>query len=115
MMTTKNSQNENQSTALNDSDLGGVTGGYVLYYDSAANAYYAWEGSAIDDSKYLCPNCKRPVHFGSWIRYYCDPCDASWLKEDWLLPNLKDNHWKRISKEEYERQKGGPGLGPDIH
>lgn len=98
------------TSVVSDENLEKVTGGYVYHHDSATNRYYAWQGGANNDSKYLCPNCKRPVHYGSWLRYYCDPCNASWLDEDWLLPNFSSNEWKQITKEEYERKKGGAHL-----
>ena len=113
-MTSENTQNKNQTASLNDSELGEVTGGFITYHDSASDTYYVWQGDATDDSKYLCPNCKRPVHFGSWLRYYCDPCNASWLKEGRLLPNLNASLWKQVSEQEYrDVENSGPRV--DIH
>lgn len=87
---------------LADKELGEVDGGGInKYHDESANKYYQWKGYDIDD-KYLCPNCKRPVHFGSWLRYYCDPCNGSWLYESSLVPNIAGGYWKRIAKEEYD-------------
>ena len=49
-------------------------------------AVYEWKGTD-DNKKYLCPNCHRPVHPGSWGRYYCDPCNESWYLEGSLERN----------------------------
>ena len=100
-------EKSNAAAAISDEQLDQVTGGYAIHGDTAADKYYAWEGSDTDDSKYLCPNCKRPVHHGSWFRYYCDPCNASWFDEDKLLPNLNCGKWKRITKEEYNARVHG--------
>ena len=103
-MTSENAQNKNQATALNDSELNEVTGGYNYTHDASTDKYYQWNGNDLEeDHKYVCPNCKRPVHHGLWRRFYCDPCDASWLQEDRLLPNLNSGLWREISKSDYER------------
>lgn len=100
---------ENNPQAVADADLAEVTGGYTICYDPNTNGYYHWRGSGGSDVKYLCPNCKRPVHFGSWLRFYCDPCNASWLDEDPLLPNIAAGQWEEISKEEYDKINRGSG------
>ena len=52
---------------------------------------------------YECPVCGRIVHWGSWLRWYCDPCDQSWHeKSSQLLPNLNSGLWTSISQEEYD-------------
>ena len=48
---------------------------------------YKWNGTD-DSKKWLCPNCGRPVHYGSGWRYYCDPCDESWFVENLRQPNF---------------------------
>ena len=48
---------------------------------------YKWKGTD-DYQKYLCPRCHRPVHPGSWGRYYCDPCNESWFVENLLEMNM---------------------------
>lgn len=53
---------------------------------------YEWKGT--DNSlKYLCPRCHRPVHPGTGWRYYCDPCNESWLLESNLELNLASGGW----------------------
>lgn len=84
---------------LVDEDLAEANGG-VTHHDKSADKYYMWIGYDNDD-KYLCPNCRRPVHIGSWLRYYCDPCNASWLDESRLVPSIASGTWKEIPREEY--------------
>lgn len=86
---------------LADRELGEVSGGINKYHDESADKYYEWTGRG-NDGKYLCPNCRRTVHLGSWLRYYCDPCNASWLYESSLVPNIAGGSWKQITKEEYD-------------
>lgn len=102
-MTAESMQSKNQAAALNDTDLNEVTGGYEYIEVASSGRYYHWTGASHSDSKYLCPNCKRPVHRGSWSRYYCDPCDASWYNESPLIPNFSSNSWQEISEAEYEK------------
>ena len=92
---------------LSDEQLGGVAGGqtectyngkrykYVGATDAGSSAGRNWRDDY--DKCYLCPNCGRPVHYGSWFRYYCDPCDESWYYESKLIPNLTTGVWKEIS------------------
>ena len=91
---------------LSDEQLEGVAGGqtectyngkrykYVGATDSGSSAGRNWRDDY--DKCYLCPNCGRPVHYGSWFRYYCDPCDESWYYESKLIPNLTTGVWKEI-------------------
>ena len=52
---------------------------------------------------YECPVCGRIVRWGSWSRWYCDPCNQSWHeKSSQLLPNLNSGLWTSISQEEYD-------------
>lgn len=88
--------------AMADSDLEEVAGGLVCYQDKSAHKYYRWTTDDRENEKYLCPNCGRPVHYGTGWRYYCDPCDASWLCEWRLTPNLASGLWKEISYWEYQ-------------
>ncbi len=85
-----------------DEILGEVNGGYDKYHDSSAEKYYIWNGNSRTAEKYLCPNCGRPVHYGSGWRYYCDPCNESWFFESSLRPNIAAGYWKEVSEEEYK-------------
>ena len=92
---------------LSDEQLGSVAGGqtectyngkrykYVGATDAGSSAGRNWRDDY--DKCYLCPNCGRPVHYGSWFRYYCDPCDESWYYESKLIPNLTTGVWKEVS------------------
>ena len=91
---------ENKTTAaqeLPDEEMDKVAGGAnkrseLIRRDVQWNgilhvyAVYEWKGTD-DNKKYLCPNCHRPVHPGSWGRYYCDPCNESWYLEGSLERN----------------------------
>lgn len=87
---------------LADEDLADVAGGYDKYHDESPDRYYIWDGNSRTYAKYLCPNCRRPVHEGLGARYYCDPCDASWYIESRLVPNIGAGYWKEVSKQEYQ-------------
>ncbi len=106
-MTTQNVQNKNQATVLNDADLEQIAGGKARpIHFSSNDTYYAWNGNDAyygwsDEHQFLCPNCKRPVHKGTWGRWYCDPCDASWYSEESLLPDTANYNWKQITRHEY--------------
>ena len=69
-------------------------------------AVYEWKGTD-DNKKYLCPRCHRPVHTGSWGRYYCDPCDESWYFEGSLEMN-PNGGWVYVR--EHTSVAGDPGL-----
>ena len=74
--------------------------------DIAVTGYAGYEGKGTgDNKKYLCPSCHRAVHPGSWGRYYCDPCNESWLLESNLELNLASGGWivKRTGVEITER------------
>ncbi len=107
-MSTEKVRNNSQTATLNDADLNEATGGYTYTEIASTGKYYHWTGeNSQRDSKYLCPNCKRGVHYGSWKRYYCDPCDASWYDESRLLPNIGGGSWREISQAEYEEGLSG--------
>ena len=98
--TMKNEKHLNENPAfqeLPDESLDAVTGGsdtYTALVSEVSDSEgkhkiyeeYEWKGSN-DNLKYLCPRCHRPVHYGGWGRYFCDPCDESWFCES----NLKMN------------------------
>ena len=91
---------ENKTTAaqeLPDEEMDKVAGGAnkrselirrEVQWNGILHVYavYEWKGTD-DNKKYLCPNCHRPVHPGSWGRYYCDPCNESWYLEGSLERN----------------------------
>ena len=91
---------------LNDGQLEGVAGGQMecsyngKRYKYVGRLYEAGSGKSDYkedwDKCYLCPNCGRPVHYGTGFRYYCDPCDESWFYESKLIPNLTTGMWKEI-------------------
>lgn len=56
---------------------------------------YEWRGTD-ENQKYLCPNCQRPVHYGTAWRYYCDSCNESWFFESLLKLN-KAGGWVPIA------------------
>lgn len=91
---------KNAPENLTDSELDEVTGGYIFTHDKTTDKYYRW-GNGDENKRFLCPNCKRPVHKGGWDRFYCDPCDASWYDLHRLRPNIAAGGWIEISKEEY--------------
>lgn len=106
-MTAENMQSKNQAGALDDAELGEVAGGGVDTYCTTNGKYYHYTGTQSGEygftayGTYRCPNCNRPLHYGSWLRWYCDPCNASWFSTDRLIPNEEDGLWKEISKKEY--------------
>ncbi len=92
-----------QAAELTDRELSEVTAGYDYYHDKAGQKYYKWTGTTDEkNQKYFCPNCGRPVHWGTGWRFYCDPCNASWFIENRLSPNLASTYWVEISKREYD-------------
>lgn len=96
----------NKAQELTDEQLKGVAGGQTLFEQDGR--YYEYVGSSSDEdwnASYLCPNCGRPVHYGDWFRFYCDPCDESWLYEDKLRVNTASKVWKQISWGEYKQKK----------
>ncbi len=94
---------------LADQDLEKVTGGLLYFYDSRTGKYYQWDGGYSFGKKYVCPNCGRPVSSTFGIRYDCDHCDASWVFEKRLYPNVDSGLWTEISEEEYDRVGGSSG------
>lgn len=99
------------AAAVADESLAEVTGGYDKYHDEASNRYYVWSGKLNCSDKYLCPNCGRPVTPGFLnITFKCRPCDASWVFESPLRPNLSAGGWKEVSEEDYN----GSGANPLI-
>ena len=102
-----NGSEPNKAQELTDDQLQQVAGG--RQYHSFRGKYYKYTGGGRNDSWdsnwdkcYLCPNCGRPVHYGSWARYYCDPCDESWYWETKLDLNLSSGLWQEISESEYK-------------
>ena len=102
---------------LTDEEMDKVTGGLKEYsvllrkevtWGGIQNVYavYEWKGTD-DNKKYLCPTCHRPVHTGSWGRYYCDPCDESWYFEGSLEMN-PNGGW--VYAREHSSVAGDPGL-----
>ena len=86
---------------LTNKELDEVNGGYTVFKHTDGK-YYEFIGDDSQRSqKYLCPNCGRPVRYGSGWRYYCDFCDKSWFFERGLNPNLSSGLWEEISEEEY--------------
>ena len=97
------SENETpDARELTDEQLENVSGGLreIKYkgkwyrYVGNGNMFYGSDW----DKCYLCPNCGRPVHHGSWERFYCDPCDESWYWESKLIPNLASGLWQEKTK-----------------
>ena len=97
-------ENELKSTQeLSDEELEGVAGG--KWFTEENGKYYEYTGSRSDadwSASYLCPKCGKPLHYGSWGRYYCDPCDESWFFESPLKLNLQSGVWTEITKERYD-------------
>lgn len=95
---------------LTDEQLGGIVGG--LRYVKTNTWCYKYVGSTSDadwNASYLCPKCRKPVHYTGWGWFRCDPCDESWFDEGKLVLNLDSGLWKQISKEEYwYHTTGGP-------
>ena len=103
-----NTENINAAAAMPDEDLAKVTGGEDWLQFSQTGKYYKWNGPAdAYNGKYLCPRCKRPVHFGAGFRFYCDPCDCSWWFETMLLPDPSSGNWEEITRDEYYELKNG--------
>lgn len=87
---------------LTKEELEKVNGGYFLYGGDDGK-YYQFVGKKSQrDQKYVCPNCGRPVHYGSSWRYYCDHCNESWWYEKLLEPNFKSGLWEEIDYEDFE-------------
>ncbi len=42
------------------------------------------------------------MHYGAWLRFYCDPCNASWYYAEDLLPDLSTGKWEQVTKAQYE-------------
>ncbi len=91
------------ASPIADQDLEQVTGGQAWIHFLSNDTYYVWTGSGwARNNRYLCPNCKRPVHYGAWLRFYCDPCNASWYYAEDLLPDLSTGKWEQVTKAQYE-------------
>ena len=75
---------------LNEKDLKHVSGGAITH--SIGEAFYEFNGNYSGPKDYnhiyLCPICGNTVHWGSWSRWYCDPCNTSWYDKSKLLANL---------------------------
>lgn len=87
---------------LTNKELENVYGGYFLFRDDDDRCYQFQGKKSQRDQKYACPNCGRPVHYGSSWRYYCDHCNESWFFEKCLDPNLKSGLWVEIDPEDFE-------------
>lgn len=90
---------------LNDTDLKHISGGTIK--SAVSESLYEFNGNYKNpkdyNRMYECPVCGRIVHWGSWLRWYCDPCNQSWHeKSSQLLPNLNSGLWTSISQEEYD-------------
>ena len=97
---------------LSDEELDSVAGGQIFRIQNGK--YYVYDGgNAGMDGKYLCPNCGRPVHYGTAWRYYCDPCDKSWFMEDLLDINLSSGTWTELTRKEYKQLRRKMGLDTD--
>lgn len=97
--------NEKKLTAspIADKDLAEVAGGGETIYVASKNKYYRYSPNYRNMyEKYLCPNCRRPLHVGWWGRYFCDPCNASWSDVRLMIPNVDTGPWQEITKEEYD-------------
>lgn len=83
---------------LSEEELSSVSGGAIRI--STDNTYYKFTGNYNKESDhnnmYLCPQCGRTVHWGSWLRWYCVTCNTSWYDESKLLPNLESRLWNII-------------------
>lgn len=88
-----------------DEELSTVSGGVIKM--STGDAYYVFTGDYNKESDYknmfLCPDCGGKLHWGTWLRWYCDYCNTSWYEysTSFLKPNLSSGLWKNISKGEY--------------
>lgn len=102
----------NATSAIDDKDLEKVAGGANWVHFTQTDKYFKWTGSDFTrNGKYLCPRCKRPVHYGGGCRFYCDPCDCSWWDENLLLPDPSSGNWKEITAEEYGGREYGMMFG----
>ena len=88
---------------LNKEELDKVSGGYD--YANIDGKYYKGFGKDTEN-KYLCPNCGRPLHPGSWGRFYCDPCNESRFVEISLPPNLKSGSQRELTEKEWRKAMG---------
>lgn len=90
---------------LDDEQLAGVAGGQS--YADQDGKHYKYIGNDDTDPDwnncYLCPNCGRPVHYGGWGRYFCDPCDENWYYESKLRLNLSTGVWQEMDDEQYKK------------
>lgn len=82
---------------LDDARLASVVGG--SRYVTANGRLYRYAGGVSDEDLgrcYLCPNCGRPVSYGSWLRFHCRHCDKSWYSGDGLAPNWESGVWQEV-------------------
>ncbi|MDD5952918.1 MAG: Nif11-like leader peptide family RiPP precursor [Oscillospiraceae bacterium] len=93
---------------LSDDALEQVAGGVTQYVDGT---YFEFTGnySNPDDYNrmYRCPECGRLVHWGSWSRWYCDHCNASWYFTDNLKLNMDSGMWRVVSNAEVQQRRKG--------
>lgn len=97
---------------LSDEELENATGGGCSADCCGATEngiYYTFTGDDCNpddyNRAYLCPICGRPVHWGSWARWYCDPCDKHWDDEYQLKPNLNSGLWRVETEQEARKRK----------
>lgn len=101
-----NADKPNNVQELSEEELSSIVGGETLHKQDGRCYEYVGDSSDEDwNSSYLCPICGRPVHYGSWFRFYCDPCNKSWLIESKLRLNTASHVWKQIPWSEYERKR----------
>ncbi len=105
-MTSEKTMNNTQQQALVNEDLAEVTGGAYYACVKSTDKYY--KSDAPVNQLFLCPKCNRPVHTGTFGRYYCDPCDKSYACTDSLVPNIDSGLWQEISGDEYRRKTAMP-------
>ena len=89
---------------LTKEELEKVNGGGGYTITTVNGKHYTYIGTD-ESKKYKCPNCGRPLHPGSWDRFYCDPCNNSWWYEKVLPANINSGAWREMTEEEYRQYK----------
>ena len=87
---------------LEQEQLSEVNGGGGYTITTVNGKHYTYIGTD-ESKKYKCPNCGRPLHPGSWDRFYCDPCNKSWWYEKSLPANINSGAWREMTEEEYRQ------------
>ena len=87
---------EAESGVLSDDELKHVESGLMVDRDGE---WYEFTGNYSDpkdyNRAYRCPLCGRLVHWGSWSRWYCDPCNASWFYVEYLKLYTDSGLWRK--------------------